>query len=835
LCATLWLVFVPGAARAQSDAQTQGQDAARDGEPGAALPASARTVAQTQAERAQRRVYAGVYLHDLIRFDQKAGTFDAEFELWVKWNGDFDPDRVRVANAADVDRVAVARESEGSWHAARYRVRGTMRGEFPVHRFPFDAQSPAIELELDARDGLLVPDLTASGMREHFSISGWSYEPRFQSGRATLRLPSDLGALAGEGDPTITQRAVFRVTLRRPLITAALKFFLPLLIILLVALVALFLPSDLIEARASIGVTALLACFAFQFAVSDSMPDVSYMTLADSIFLLSYACTSLALVATVVSYALERKERRIASARSDLVARLLIPLILVPAALKVLRESPEPPRRAIAPLPAQPRTASARPLLRVGATQLATANAGITFRAVYWSPTQSERGEPPQAWAVENIPELDEDALRINTDGSLDARWRLRANARWSDGSPVTARDVVFAQRASPSQDIASIETITEREFIVHYRGRTASALESFALQPEPSLGSVFARAGDGGADAIRSARRAGRVPGLGPYRVASFEAERSLVLEANPHFLGAPPAIARIEVRRYESAAALVAAYERGEVDLTIPNAVTPEAATELAVRRPESVFVRASRLMTFLHPDLNVPALQSLEVRRAIAEALDRDMLAREGYGDTGRAAHAPWVGALPSGASAIAYDPTRARERLAHAGASGARLSLFHSTDPVDRRNASRIAEMLRAIGLQIDTVEARDIADRYRTRRHGGLLLYTADVDTTDHPLRWWNLPMQGSRYDRAARNAALDDAVAALADRFSRTIYRERRESLRERLAALVNERLPIIPVVFANQRVVATPSLRGWDLGEATDFGEQIERWYFAR
>ena len=50
-----------------------------------------------------------------------------------------------------------------------------------------------------------------------------------------------------------------KVTLRRPLITAATKLFLPLLVILLVAFVALFVHAKELEVRASVGVTSLLA------------------------------------------------------------------------------------------------------------------------------------------------------------------------------------------------------------------------------------------------------------------------------------------------------------------------------------------------------------------------------------------------------------------------------------------------------------------------------------------------------------------------------------------------------------------------------------------------
>ena len=33
------------------------------------------------------RVYAGVYLHDVTKFDQKDGTFDVDIEVWAKWRG----------------------------------------------------------------------------------------------------------------------------------------------------------------------------------------------------------------------------------------------------------------------------------------------------------------------------------------------------------------------------------------------------------------------------------------------------------------------------------------------------------------------------------------------------------------------------------------------------------------------------------------------------------------------------------------------------------------------------------------------------------------------------
>mgnify|MGYP001216803097 CR=1 FL=1 len=45
------------------------------------------------ASDSERTIYVGVYLHDFTSFDQKNGVFDVDFEMWVRWFGEFDPDR----------------------------------------------------------------------------------------------------------------------------------------------------------------------------------------------------------------------------------------------------------------------------------------------------------------------------------------------------------------------------------------------------------------------------------------------------------------------------------------------------------------------------------------------------------------------------------------------------------------------------------------------------------------------------------------------------------------------------------------------------------------------
>ncbi|HJL31813.1 MAG TPA: hypothetical protein RMI62_22210, partial [Polyangiaceae bacterium LLY-WYZ-15_(1-7)] len=275
-----------------------------------ALLLVAAAASSARADPAPRRdVYVGVYLHDVTRLALKDGMVDVDFDLWAKWRGDFDPTQLQVANAAELRRTSLGQESDRDWHTARWRVRGTLRGEFPMQRFPYDEQVVAVVLELPEEHGRLVPDAAGSGMAERFSLTDWLYEPEFHPRVERRTVSSDLGLLSREGLPTTVHHVAYEVRLQRPILTVALKLFLPLAIIALVALVALFLPAETVAPRSSIGVTALLSCFAFQFTVAGNLPSVTYLTLADLLFLIAYVLSSAALIVTIAAHALQRRGR----------------------------------------------------------------------------------------------------------------------------------------------------------------------------------------------------------------------------------------------------------------------------------------------------------------------------------------------------------------------------------------------------------------------------------------------------------------------------------------------------------------------------------------------
>src|SRR5690606_20458171 len=95
-------------------------------------------------------------------------------------------------------------------------------------------------------------------------------------------------------------RAAILIPIKRPGLAGAAKTILPVLLIMLCAVAALFLTPRRVEARVGLAITALLTLVALQFSVSGSLPEVDYLLMLDQIYIASYAGI-LAVLAIIVA------------------------------------------------------------------------------------------------------------------------------------------------------------------------------------------------------------------------------------------------------------------------------------------------------------------------------------------------------------------------------------------------------------------------------------------------------------------------------------------------------------------------------------------------------
>ncbi len=226
---------------------------------------------------------------------------------------------------------------------------------------------------------------------------------------------------------------------------------------------------------------------------------------------------------------------------------------------------------------------------------------------------------------------------------SLDGRtirYRLRRGVRWSDGRPVTARDVLFTLRAilDPSNPVRSHEGYElvdhaaapdEHTVVLHLRHAWAPAVATlfssgvapqFVL-PEHVLASQ--------APLERAAFNAAPNVGDGPYRFVSWRRGEGFRYAANPLYWRGEPRVAALDIRTIPDPSTNLLLLRSGELDW---NLLAP---AQVAVVRadPGIRFVTVpTAVVAGLALNTSHPPLDDPRVRRALAMSIDRGAISRK-----------------------------------------------------------------------------------------------------------------------------------------------------------------------------------------------------------
>lgn len=320
---------------------------------------------------------------------------------------------------------------------------------------------------------------------------------------------------------------------------------------------------------------------------------------------------------------------------------------------------------------------------------------------------------------------------------SLTLVFELDPRARWHDGVPVTARDVVLAlslgrdpavdpQRALLLRRIADVRAEGERGVVVRFTEAYNEQLYDavFHIAPLPAhLLDTIPRGG------LANSAFAQAPVGNGPYRWSRREAAQQLELVANESFFLGRPGIRRVVFLTVRDPDAQVNLFLSGTADVlaivSLPALPRVEAAADAQLF---AVPTFAVGYLLFNQQDpadraVPHPILADPDVRRAIAAALDRVTLVRATFGDYASVPEGP-VGQLhwirdPS-LHPASPDPAGALELLRARGwadsdgdgileKDGRPLKLrlnYPATSATRAQMAVQIQEQLRQIGIGIE---------------------------------------------------------------------------------------------------------------------------------
>ncbi len=266
------------------------------------------------------------------------------------------------------------------------------------------------------------------------------------------------------------------------------------------------------------------------------------------------------------------------------------------------------------------------------------------------------------------------------SDDGLAVTFLLRADARWSDGTPVTAQDVRFTWQvhtdttvawpsASIKAKIRDVEVRGARTVVFHYTERYLYQVmdaNDGVILPRHLLGSV-PRA------ELKNAPFGREPTGNGPYRLAGWESGQYIALEANPAYHGAAPAVTRVIFKFVPDAVTLVGQLKAREIDLL--ESVQPGDVASIRERRPDVVIHTVpSRRMSFIVWNATRAPFDDREVRRALTMGIDREELIRTvwgGYAQECTSPIVPLLWAYDPDITALPFDPARARAVLEERG--------------------------------------------------------------------------------------------------------------------------------------------------------------------
>ena len=335
---------------------------------------------------------------------------------------------------------------------------------------------------------------------------------------------------------------------------------------------------------------------------------------------------------------------------------------------------------------------------------------------------QGDFRDGPPGWAPDLAEEWE------FSDDRLQLTLRLRADAAWSDGRPVTASDVRFTWLAQVDADvawsysgykeaIADVEVVGPRTVRFHFGADLPTALADVAT------GTIL----PGHAWGPRPFAEWRSDPGWffehlvtgGPFRLMSRTSGRELVLGRHEgHFEAGLPRLERVILRTVPDSTALVNQLLAGELDFAYGIAAADAARIE---SRPDLRLIPyGNRQYTFVVWNTGKPWFEDAATRRALALAIDRQAIVDtiwHGYARVGTSPVISSAWAHDASLEPWPHDPAAARAALAEAGWADAdgdgtldrggvpfRFELASYTGATSRWDAIQMIQAdLRAVGI------------------------------------------------------------------------------------------------------------------------------------
>lgn len=436
------------------------------------------------------------------------------------------------------------------------------------------------------------------------------------------------------------------------------------------------------------------------------------------------------------------------------------------------------------------------------------------------------------------------------TDGGKRYIMHLRRNARWSDGHPLDARDVVFSIQLGMNTGLVSGNS-SDFALMTSVRALDRYTVELTLSKPSPpflenALGETlplpehilnkYPVLSDDEAKFVNTNADFSQHPVVsGPWRILRNVRDSYLILERNPDYWGPQPKLPRIAFRVYPQQDSLYAAVDAGEVDVTD---IPPNLWGIHTRLRGDHKFINWPWNVTFLllpnYHDPQIAFMHDPRVKQAMLYAINRKFIVQGLMNGQADVLNGPVPSFSPYFNKAIRnyeYDPAKARALLDAAGwqmhggvrmkdgkAMHVTLKTGGATDAVAANIAELIQANLKSVGIDC-TLENEEIqtffedlhGSRFQLALRGVILsAYPDDYKLYSSTQIRKNGGYNYGFYSNPQVDQAIEQARTASSPEAARAAL--------DRYQQLANEDLPVLYLYSNRLGAVVPKNLTGYDL-----------------
>ena len=489
----------------------------------------------------------------------------------------------------------------------------------------------------------------------------------------------------------------------------------------------------------------------------------------------------------------------------------------------------------------------------------------ITFGLLNYQPLMSFNND------LEPIPGAAE-SVDVSEDGTI-YTFKLRADSKYSDGSPLTAGDFEYSWKRLADPTLAGEYQFIGCDLIAGFseyavttcadaEGNTKTVTEAGELDLEalregvgvkaiddttleitlvqatpyfPSIAALWVGAPVRQAD-VETAADWWYDPetyiGNGPFKLVEWDHENRAVWEPNENYNGplGPVKLKRIEMQMITEGQVAFEAYKNGELDYSgVANEdlaaidADPNLQAQLANESPRYSF--------YIGYNTRIAPFDNVQVRQAFSYALDRESYVTDVLGGIGVPAYTfipPGIPGYLEGETPYAFDPAKAKETLAAAGfPDGEGLPSIKLTYGQSARGQTRfewIANQIKTnlgIDVQLDPIDPNAVSSLFDAPETTPQMFFLGWGPDFPDPQNYYSTVFKtgtSAASDTGFSNKEFD----ALTEQADREPDAQKRLDLYKQASDILLEDAPVTFMYYSQPKVLIKPYVKGMSPGDTT-------------